>query len=147
MKKFKLCKRILALLITGTMLSTNFNNIAAAKSERQQIVKTITKDEKKNYIVATRENNNFEKTFVDSNTVNQNEEHFLEKNDLFALELNNSEVKRLEGDSSVQYVEEDVEVEANAFYSVRHNKKVKQYKKNKSDMEWNIRMIHGEQKK
>ena len=38
-------------------------------------------------------------------------------------------------------------MQANALYTVRHSKKVKQYKKNKSDMEWNIRMIHGQQKR
>lgn len=46
MQKVKLCKRMLALLMTGTMVTAVCNDVVVGKAETRQMADTITKGEK-----------------------------------------------------------------------------------------------------
>ncbi len=70
------------------------------------------------------------------------------------LALTEEEAEELAEDPGVAFVEEDVCVRASAGETERgtestgwHKKEVKKIKKNRAAEEWNIRMIHGDQRK
>lgn len=92
------------------------------------------------------------KTYEESTEINQNGEDKLEENKLVSLELSGKEAEQLETNQSVEFVEEDKEVSAcgEKYFAgkdkKKHKKVEKRHKKNESKVEWNVQMIHAENK-
>ncbi|MBO5072217.1 MAG: S8 family serine peptidase [Eubacterium sp.] len=86
--------------------------------------------------------------------INANGEDNLKENNMAPLALTEEEAEELAEDPGVAFVEEDVCVRASAGKAERgtegvgwHKKEIKIIKKNRAAEEWNIRMIHGDQRK
>lgn len=103
-------------------------------------------EEKKNYIVSTDKIEGIEKQYELSDTINTNGQNNLQENDLVSVHMTEDEAEKLEKKSDVQFVEEDVIVQASAKNNPFHKKKEKRIKKNNSNIEWNMQMIHGAKK-
>lgn len=92
------------------------------------------------------------KTYEESTEINQNGEDKLEENKLVSLELSGKEAEQLETNQNVEFVEEDKEVSAcgEKYFAgkdkKKHKKVEKRHKKNESKVEWNVQMIHAENK-
>lgn len=92
------------------------------------------------------------KTYEESAEINQNGEDKLEENKLVSLELSGKEAEQLETNQNVEFVEEDKEVSAcgEKYFAgkdkKKHKKVEKRHKKNESKVEWNVQMIHAENK-
>lgn len=92
------------------------------------------------------------KTYEESAEINQNGEDKLEENKLVSLELSGKEAEQLETNQNVEFVEEDKEVSAcgEKYFAgkdkKKHKKAEKRHKKNESKVEWNVQMIHAENK-
>lgn len=139
-------------------LTTREENVNAAKeSKPDSALQRQGKQEKgkKDYIVKFKTKTAMKqstKTYEESTEINQNGEDKLEENKLASLELSGSEAKQLETNQNVEFVEEDKEVSAcgEKYFAgkdkKKHKKVEKRHKKNESDVEWNVRMIHAENK-
>ncbi len=86
--------------------------------------------------------------------INANGEDNLKDNNMIPLVLTEEEAEELAEDPGVAFVEEDVCVRASTGKTKRgtegagwHKKEIKRIKKNRAAEEWNIRMIHGDQRK
>ena len=86
--------------------------------------------------------------------INANGEDNLKENNMVPLALTEEEAEELAEDPGVAFVEEDVCVRASTGKAERgtegagwHKKEVRKIKKNRASEEWNIRMIHGDQRK
>ncbi len=86
--------------------------------------------------------------------INANGEDNLKENNMVPLALTEEEAEELAEDPGVAFVEEDVCVRASTGETERgtestgwHKKEVRKIKKNRAAEEWNIRMIHGDQRK
>lgn len=92
------------------------------------------------------------KTYEESTEINQNGEDKLEENKLVSLELSGKEAEQLETNQNVEFVEEDKDVSAcgEKYFAgkdkKKHKKVEKRHKKNESKVEWNVQMIHAENK-
>lgn len=92
------------------------------------------------------------KTYEESAEINQNGEDKLEENKLVSLELSGKEAEQLETNQNVEFVEEDKEVSAcgEKYFAgkdkKKHKKVEKRHKKSESKVEWNVQMIHAENK-
>ena len=92
------------------------------------------------------------KSYEESTEINQNGEDKLEENKLVSLELSGKEAEQLETNQNVEFVEEDKEVSAcgEKYFAgkdkKKHKKVEKRHKKNESKVEWNVQMIHAENK-
>lgn len=92
------------------------------------------------------------KTYEESAEINQNGEDKLEENKLVSLELSGKEAEQLETNQNVEFVEEDKKVSAcgEKYFAgkdkKKHKKVEKRHKKNESKVEWNVQMIHAENK-
>ncbi|CDD73828.1 subtilase [Clostridium sp. CAG:62] len=112
------------------------------KGKKDYIVKFKTKAEMKQST----------KTYEESTEINQNGEDKLEENKLVSLELSGKEAEQLETNQNVEFVEEDKEVSAcgEKYFAgkdkKKHKKVEKRHKKNESKVEWNVQMIHAENK-
>lgn len=112
------------------------------KGKKDNIVKFKTKAEMKQST----------KTYEESTEINQNGEDKLEENKLVSLELSGKEAEQLETNQNVEFVEEDKEVSAcgEKYFAgkdkKKHKKVEKRHKKNESKVEWNVQMIHAENK-
>ena len=112
------------------------------KGKKDFIVKFKTKAEMKQST----------KTYEESTEINQNGEDKLEENKLVSLELSGKEAEQLETNQNVEFVEEDKEVSAcgEKYFAgkdkKKHKKVEKRHKKNESKVEWNVQMIHAENK-
>lgn len=139
-------------------LTTREGNVNAAKeSKPDSALQRQGKQEKgkKDYIVKFKTKTAMKqstKTYEESTEINQNGEDKLEENKFASLELSGSEAKQLETNQNVEFVEEDKEVSAcgEKYFAgkdkKKHKKVEKRHKKNESDVEWNVRMIHAENK-
>jgi len=86
-----------------------------------------------------------EKEFESSGEINENGEELLQENHMTSVQMTESEAKELEEEMGVHFVEEDVVVEGSTHVQKKfHEKKVKKIKENKSENEWNIRMIRSD---
>lgn len=110
---------------------------------------------KKDYIVKFKTKTAMEQsttTYEESTEINQNGEDKLEENKLVSLELSGKEAEQLETNQNVEFVEEDKEVSAcgEKYFAgkdkKKHKKVEKRHKKNESKVEWNVQMIHAENK-
>ena len=107
---------------------------------------------KKDYIVKFKTKAESTKTYEESTEINQNGEDKLEENKLVSLELSGKEAEQLETNQNVEFVEEDKEVSAcgEKYFAgkdkKKHKKVEKRHKKNESKVEWNVQMIHAENK-
>lgn len=134
------------------------SSVAVTESEEEQLVETSQPQEKqqkgkKDYLVKFKTKTAMkqsQKTYVESDEINENSEEKLEENKLVSLELTGKEVNQLETNQNVEYVEEDKEVSACGEKNwpkkgkKKHKKVEKRHKKNESDIEWNVQMIHAE---
>ena len=105
----------------------------------------------KDYIICAQSEQqveNIEKEFESSGEINENGEELLQENRMTSVQMTESEAKKMEEEMGVHFVEEDIVVEASTHVQKKfHEKKVKKIKENKSEHEWNIRMIRSDKAK
>lgn len=114
------------------------------------ILEAQQKQETKDFIVCTKNAyaiEDVEEEHQRSDQINNNDEGCLEKNNLVSVEMTEEEADRLEKSRNVKFVEEDICVTASRKGDDWHKKEEKKIKKNQSENEWNVRMIHGDQAK
>jgi len=112
----------------------------------------LAKEEKlRDYIICTQSENqveSIEKEYKESGEINQNAKEFLQGNHMTSVQMTESEAKKIEDEKGVYFVEEDVVMEASTTGKAGyHKKQVKKIKENKSESEWNIRMIRSDKVK
>lgn len=109
------------------------------------------KEKPKDYIICTvneEQVKEIEKTHTSSGEINGNGEGLLQENEMTSVQMTEKEAEKLAGESGVRFVEEDVIVEASTKTSrYGKEKKEKKIKENKSEKEWNIRMIRSDKVK
>ena len=109
------------------------------------------KEKPKDYIICTvneEQVKQIEKTHTSSGEINGNGEGLLQENEMTSVQMTEKEAEKLAGESGVRFVEEDVIVEASTKTSrYGKEKKEKKIKENKSEKEWNIRMIRSDKVK
>lgn len=146
------CMAALVMHHVGPML-----NIRAAEPANESGVtgQRTQQKGKKDYIVKFKTKTAMKqstKTYEESAEINQNGEDKLEENKLVSLELSGKEAEQLETNQNVEFVEEDKEVSAcgEKYFAgkdkKKHKKVEKRHKKNESKVEWNVQMIHAENK-
>ena len=105
----------------------------------------------KDYIICTQSEQqvkSLEKEYQSSGEINENGEELLQENHMTSVQMTEREAKELKEEAGVCFVEEDIVVKASAHVSKKiHEKKVKKIKENKSENEWNIRMIRSDKVK
>ena len=133
-----------------------YNIRAAEPANESGVTEQRTQQKgKKDYIVKFKTKTAMKqstKTYEESAEINQNGEDKLEENKLVSLELSGKEAEQLETNQNVEFVEEDKEVSAcgEKYFAgkdkKKHKKVEKRHKKNESKVEWNVQMIHAENK-
>lgn len=133
-----------------------YNIRAAEPANESGVTEQRTQQKgKKDYIVKFKTKTAMKqstKTYEESAEINQNGEDKLEENKLVSLELSGKEAEQLETNQNVEFVEEDKEVSAcgDKYFAgkdkKKHKKVEKRHKKNESKVEWNVQMIHAENK-
>lgn len=133
-----------------------YNIRAAEPANESGVTEQRTQQKgKKDYIVKFKTKTAMKqstKTYEESTEINQNGEDKLEENKLVSLELSGKEAEQLETNQNVEFVEEDKEVSAcgEKYFAgkdkKKHKKVEKRHKKNESKVEWNVQMIHAENK-
>lgn len=106
-------------------------------------------EEPKDYIVCTRSGKQvkaIEKEHELSGEINGNGEKLLQENHMTSVQLTESEAEEISEDKGVMSVEEDIVVKASAHQGIS-SKKIKRIKENKSEHEWNARMIRSDKAK
>lgn len=127
-------------------------SITVYYSHMEDVVKhTVEAKEKgENYIVCTESVNQIAKLQKEYD----GESEILKENKMASLEMTASEAKEVLQDDATVFVEKDMTVKASSvfgmgagkeqnIYKDGHKKKEKKLKKNKSEHEWNIRMIRA----
>lgn len=133
-----------------------YNIRAAEPANESGVTEQRTQQKgKKDYIVKFKTKTAMKqstKTYEESAEINQNGEDKLEENKLVSLELSGKEAEQLETNQNVEFVEEDKEVSAcgEKYFAgkdkKKHKKVEKRHKKSESKVEWNVQMIHAENK-
>ena len=106
-------------------------------------------NEKKPYIVCTKGLKQLEKItndYEEAEDVGLYAENQLQENKMASVYMTESEAEGLLDKTGVSFVEEDAVVEAagtEKHPKKYHAKKEKKIKENKSDVEWNVRMVNG----
>ena len=144
----KIVTMTLVIAITGSLMlgNGNFSYVKAA------VVKTTNQkeQEKTDYIVKVKNQNKIDtvkQEYKESNEINENAEGALEDNSMVSVELSNKEVKEIESREDIEFIEKDYSITAcQNIEKKKHDKKEKRLKKNNSDYEWNVRMIHADNK-
>lgn len=123
------------------LMDINGTNIIQAKKSQEE----------KRYIICTYNDSELkqvEKEFGKTEDISENGENCLQEKHMTTVELTEGEAEDLADSSGVSFVEEDICVKASSKFVWKnknmHKRKVKKIKKNKSDTEWNIQMIHAE---
>lgn len=145
MGKKDLINSIIAMVMSVAVLAVNI-----VGDNPKALAKPVVKEKEQNYIVQAVSGSSLseiEQKFEGADTVNANGEDLLEENNMVSFRLTASEAKELEKENIVKSVEEDSMVSASSVTKVPHQKKVKVYKQNKKDSEWNMQMIHADKKK
>lgn len=107
------------------------------------------KEEQKDYIVCTQSEKqvkSLEKEHELSGEINGNGEKLLQENHMTSVQLTESQAEKISEDNGVTFVEEDILVKASAHQGIS-SKKIKRIKENKSEHEWNARMIRSDKAK
>lgn len=109
------------------------------------------KEPKKNYLVQAKTISgvrSIKRTYAKSKLTNDNGEDRMEEDKLVAVRLTEKEYQKLSKKSNVTLIEKDAIVKGSSQKSIHlnkvHRKKTTKIKKNMSDNEWNLRMIHAD---
>lgn len=132
-------KKINALMVIVVMLISILGN-------KNNIMLKAANEEKGNYIIIAKTSNDANKIKTQygvTQTVCVNGGEELEENNIVSTRITATEAVRLQETKGVKSVEKDAVVSACSIKKQIHPKKIKLYKKNYKDAEWNLQMIRA----
>lgn len=132
-------KKINALMVIVVMLISILGN-------KNNIMLKAANEEKGNYIIIAKTSNDANKIKTQygvTQTVYVNGGEELEENNIVSTRITATEAVRLQETKGVKSVEKDAVVSACSIKKQIHPKKIKLYKKNYKDAEWNLQMIRA----
>lgn len=111
-----------------------------------QVSKAETNMKSASYIVKTEQTEEILQKYGTSDTISDNAANLAEKNDLVSVQMSEDELQEAKGKKQIEFVEEDAMVSACTEEKEAHEKELIVHKTNTKDTEWNMQMIHAEEK-